>query len=240
MKKYKVCVYAICKNEAQFVDRWMDSMSEADLIVVTDTGSDDGTVEKLRARGAIVYINEVKLWRFDVARNVSLDHVPKNIDICVCTDLDELFEKGWRKCLEKVWKPNTNMGRYLFNWSLKEDGTPDVQITYFKVHSRKGYRWAFPIHECLQYVGKPPETSVYIDGMVLNHYPDKTKSRGSYLPLLELAVEESPEGDRVTYYLGREYMYNSEWQKCIYTLKRHCLLYTSPSPRDGLLSRMPS
>ena len=26
----------------------------------------------------------------------------------------------------------------------------------------------------------------------------------------------------------------------IETLLRHCLLYTSPSPRDGLLSRMPS
>ena len=25
-----------------------------------------------------------------------------------------------------------------------------------------------------------------------------------------------------------------------YAVVRHCLLYTSPSPRDGLLSRMPS
>lgn len=33
-------------------------MNEADLIVVTDTGSDDGTVEKLREKGAIVYIND--------------------------------------------------------------------------------------------------------------------------------------------------------------------------------------
>ena len=54
MKKYKVCVYAICKNEAQFVDRWMDSMGEADEIIVLDTGSADRTVEKLKARGAKV------------------------------------------------------------------------------------------------------------------------------------------------------------------------------------------
>ena len=51
MGKYKVCVYAICKNEAQFADRWMDSMSEADQVVVLDTGSDDGTAERLRERG---------------------------------------------------------------------------------------------------------------------------------------------------------------------------------------------
>ena len=34
MGKYHICVYAICKNEEKFVDRWMDSMSEADSIVV--------------------------------------------------------------------------------------------------------------------------------------------------------------------------------------------------------------
>lgn len=37
----KICVYAIAKNEEQFVDRWVDSMSEADVIVVLDTGSTD-------------------------------------------------------------------------------------------------------------------------------------------------------------------------------------------------------
>ncbi len=104
MSKYKICVYAICKNEAKFVDRWMDSMQEADLVVVTDTGSTDDTVEKLRARGAIVYVEEIKPWRFDVARNISLDHVPEDVDICVCTDLDEVLEPGWRQKLERAWE----------------------------------------------------------------------------------------------------------------------------------------
>ena len=49
----KVVVYAICKNEAKFVDRWMDSMSEADQVVVLDTGSSDGTAEKLKSRGLL-------------------------------------------------------------------------------------------------------------------------------------------------------------------------------------------
>jgi glycosyltransferase involved in cell wall biosynthesis len=227
MNKFKVCVYAICKNEEQFVDNWMDSMGEADLIVVTDTGSTDGTVEKLRKRGAVVYIDEVKPWRFDVARNISLDHLPPDVDICVCTDLDERFEKGWRECLEKVWMPGTSRGRYIYNWSLKPDGTPGVQFNYFKVHARQGYRWRCPIHEYITYVGTTPENVVYINGMVLNHYPDSKKSRASYLPLLELAVKESPEDDRVNYYLGREYMYAEQWQKCIDTMKRYLALRTA-------------
>jgi len=224
MNRYKICVYAICKNEEKFVDRWIDSMSEADLIVVTDTGSDDATVEKLRQRGAVVYIGEVRPWRFDVARNLSLDHISDDIDICVCTDLDEVFEKGWRDRIERVWTPDAKMGKYIYNWSLKEDGTPDVQIYYSKVHARQGFRWNYPVHEWLSYFGKEPRTTVFIDGMVLNHYPDSLKSKGSYLPLLELAVKEDPAGDRVTYYLGREYMYKGEWQKCIDTLKRHLSL----------------
>ena len=40
--------------------------------------------------------------------------------------------------------------------------------------------------------------------------------------------------------LGVELPYISENGSVIHGLKLICLLYTSPSPRDGLLSRMPS
>lgn len=223
---YKICVYAICKNEEKFVDRWMDSMGEADIVVVTDTGSSDGTVEKLKKRGAVVHINEIKPWRFDTARNISLDHVPEDVDICVCTDLDEVFNTGWREKLEAAWRgfdPEkgeviARRGNYLYNWSLKADGTPDVQFNYFKIHDRRGFRWIYPVHEYVHYEGALPLKIIYIDGMVLSHYPDASKSRGSYLALLELGVKEFPENDRMRYYLGREYMYKEQWQKCIDTL----------------------
>jgi glycosyltransferase involved in cell wall biosynthesis len=232
MERFKICVYAICRNEEQFVDRWMDSMGEADLVVVTDTGSTDGTVERLRSRGAVVYVHEVKPWRFDVARNLSLDYVPEDIDICVCTDLDETFEKGWREKLETAWEKDVKTARYLYNWSLHEDGTPDVQLSYFKVHSRWDYRWKCPIHEYLAFTGNGPEKTVFVEGMVLNHYPDHTKSRGSYLPLLEMAVMEEPESDRMNYYLGREYMYASRWNDCINTLKNYLKLKTAAWPEE--------
>jgi len=227
MSRYNVCVYAICKNEAQFVDRWMDSMGEADEIIVTDTGSTDETVKKLRERGAVVYEEEIVPWRFDKARNLSLSHVPDSADICVCTDLDEVLVQGWRECLEKSWVKGTTRGKYLYNWSLKPDGTPGVQFEYFKVHVKKDYQWVCPVHEYLAHVGKAPEKVVFIEGMVLNHYPDNNKSRSSYLSLLETAVQEEPENDRMNYYLGREYMYKGEWQKCIDTLKRYLTLRTA-------------
>ena len=39
----KLCVYAICKNEEKFVERWLDAVDEADYITVLDTGSTDNT-----------------------------------------------------------------------------------------------------------------------------------------------------------------------------------------------------
>ena len=161
--------------------------------------------------------------------------MPADVDLCVCTDLDELFLPGWRERLEAAWQnhkprhsgPIAKTGRYLYNWSLKPDGTPDVQFLYFKIHERHNFYWQCPVHEYIQYQGPLPLETVFIDGMVLNHYPDPGKSRGSYLPLLELAVRETPADERMRYYLGREYMYRSEWQKCIDTLKAYLALPTA-------------
>lgn len=225
--KYKICVYAICKDEEAFVERWMDSMQEADLVAVTDTGSRDGTAEHLRRRGAQVFAETVEPWRFDIARNLSLGHVPEDVDICVCTDLDEVFSPGWRGCLEKAWRPGVNSGRYLYNWSFRPDGTPDVQFQYFKVHERRGYRWVYPVHEVLRREDAEPEKVVFIDGMVLNHHPDPEKSRSNYLPLLELGAEEDPTDARMAYYLGREYMYRERWEDCIRALMRYLNLPTA-------------
>ena len=98
----KVVVYAITKNEEKFVERWYESMKEADEIYVLDTGSDDNTVKLLEELGVNVSVKIIEPWRFDVARNMSLDLVPKDTDVCVCTDLDEVFKPGWRSEIEKV------------------------------------------------------------------------------------------------------------------------------------------
>ena len=110
----KIVVYAICKDEEKFVDRWVASMSEADKIVVLDTGSSDRTVEMLKARGVEVTCEEIKPWRFDTARNRSLELVDDDADICVCTDLDEVFHPGWRELLEKAWKKGAAIAKYRY------------------------------------------------------------------------------------------------------------------------------
>lgn len=228
MGKYKVCVYAICKNEEQFAERWMDSMSEADQVFVLDTGSEDRTVDKLRERGAVVVVEPVVPWRFDTARNRSLELVAEDADICVCTDLDEVFHSGWREELEKVWVPGAGQASYRYTWSFNADGTEGVVFWYEKIHARKGYQWVHPVHEVLKWVGEgSPGPMVTAEGVQLDHHPDPGKSRSQYLPLLELSVREAPEDDRNVHYLGREYMYRGRWDDCIHTLKEHLAMPTA-------------
>lgn len=224
-KKYKVVVYAISKNEEKFVDRWVSSMKEADQIYVMDTGSTDGTVKKLKKLGVNVTVKKVDPWRFDVARNYSLDLVPQDADICVCTDLDEVFEAGWREKLESIWDDGTTRLRYNYNWLLDENEKPLVNFFIEKIHVRKGYKWIHPVHEVLKYDGI--EVYKTTEEITVNHYPDKDKSRSNYLPLLELSVKESPEDDRNAHYLGREYMYYGRWNEAIDTLIYHLSLPTA-------------
>lgn len=220
MNKYKVCVYAICKNEEKFVNRWMDSAIEADEVYVLDTGSTDNTVEKLKKRGAKVTKKEIIPWRFDIARNESLKLVPIDTDICICIDLDEALEPGWRQKLENIWQNNTTRLRYNYNWSFDENGKPAINFYIEKIHKREDYIWTHPVHEVLTYQGKEEKFQT-TDEITVNHYPDKTKSRTSYLPLLELSVKESPDDDRNMHYLGREYMYYGRWNESIDTLIKH-------------------
>lgn len=218
----KIAVYAISKNEEKFARRWMKSMREADGIFVADTGSTDNTVKILKEMGATVETRIIDPWRFDKARNESLKLVPDDYDICVCTDLDEIFTEGWRKELEKSWIQGvTTRARYKYVWSFNEDETPGTSFWYEKIHARKGFKWVHPVHEVLARTdgGKDIYTTVYT--MRLDHHPDNTKSRGQYLALLEMSVKEEPNDDRNMHYLGREYMFNGQWDKCITTLKKH-------------------
>lgn len=216
----KVVVYAIAKNEEMFARRWYESMKEADEIYVLDTGSSDNTVKLLKEMGVNVVERDINPWRFDVARNVSLELVPDDTDICVCTDLDEVFERGWRSEIEKVWGSGINRLRYVYNWSLDENKKPIISFYGEKIHSRHNYKWIHPVHEVLCFNGNDEKFCLSND-VVLNHFPDSSKSRGSYLPLLELSVKEEPNDDRNMHYLGREYMYYSRWNDCIDTLIEH-------------------
>lgn len=205
MRKYTIAVYAICKNESKFIKRWYDSIKEADVICVLDTGSTDDSWQILKSLPNVIIKQQIfNPWRFDDARNESLNMVPQNIDLCLCIDLDEVAQPGWRQAIEKVWQNDTTLGQYISNYSFDKQGNPETTLVNARLHNRHDYHWIYPIHEVLEFIGVK-ENIITIPNMVINHYPDLTKSRSQYLNLLELAVAEMPDNPRQKLLLMGEY-----------------------------------
>lgn len=218
----KLAVYAICKNEIQHIKRWHESIKNADGIYVTDTGSKDGSIELLKSLGVHVDEAVVSPWRFDLARNLSLQNVPQDYDMCLCIDMDEIMLPGWREELEKVYYPGLNMVRYpyVFNWEDQAQTIPQLTLYQFKIHSRHGYQWFYPIHEILGWVGEGEEQTIICENIKSHHHPDSSKPR-PYQNLLDDAVKEYPDDQRMSHLRGRELFMYGRNEEAIEELKRH-------------------
>ena len=215
----KICVYAISKNEKQFVKRFCESAKDADLIMIADTGSTDGMSDEARSFGAVVHDICITPWRFDHARNAALSLIPREIDICISLDLDEVMEDGWREEIERVWMfGRTTRLRYLFDWGC------GIAFKYEKIHARHGYHWHHPCHEYPVPDGRIQEIWADTDKLLVSHHPDPTKSRGQYLDLLELSVKEDPECPRNGFYYARELTFHYRWNDAIEALNKYLSL----------------
>jgi glycosyltransferase involved in cell wall biosynthesis len=218
----KIAVYTIVKNEEQFIKRWSNSCKDADLRLIVDTGSTDNTVSLAEQNGCTVGHIKVDPWRFDHARNAALNLIPQDYDYCIALDADEVLVEGWREALEKI-DPNVTRPRYKYVWSWNPDGTEGLVYSGDKIHARKNYYWHHPVHEVLK--SNNGEIQSWVD-IEIRHYPDHSKSRSQYLPLLEIAVEEDPNDDRNRFYLGRELMFNNRKQEAKEHLLEHLKLST--------------
>ena len=237
-KDVRICVYAMAADEPEsFIDRWLESMKGADVITVLITKIHNPNFKYFKEKQQlpefkdklIVWEEEIKPWRFDSARNASMALIPQDdVDVCVCTDIDEtLIPDFWDDLRKEVFAhPNFERIYYKYAWSHDEEtGEPKWYFWYDKIHKPKGWFWDYPVHESL----KCPDKEVlgysggyYLDEnkIYLHHYPDLTKSRSSYLKLLELRADEYPEDTYGLFYLAREYGFVDEWEKSLITYIR--------------------
>lgn len=227
MPSYKIAVYTICKDELINVDKWVNSMLEADYLCVLDTGSSDGTWERLNEwkekfpEKIILAQAVIRPWRFDVARNASMKMIPSNADFCVSTDLDEVLMPGWGDKFRDAWgKGNKHRMWYKYAWSHNQDGSPARVFWYDKCHDNSGHwLWKYPVHETLIWDGSEGYDGegggAVSDDIWLHHYPLHKEERSSYLPLLEMRAKENPDDYYGQVYLAHEYYYSGNKEKCL-------------------------
>lgn len=222
----KIAVYAISKNEAHFVKRFCESAKDADLILIADTGSTDDTAEIAAECGAIVHDICITPWRFDTARNAALALLPRDIDICISLDLDEVLEPGWREEIERVWITGTTRLRYFFDWGC------GIKFLYEKIHARHGYLWHHPCHEYPVADARITEVWAQTDKLLVSHHPDPTKSRGQYLDLLAVSVKEDPNCPRNAFYYARELTFYEKWYEAIAALNKYLAMPEATWPNE--------
>ena len=228
----KIAIYTISKNEEKHVERWYESTKEADYHIIADTGSTDNTVEIARDLGITVVEIYVNPFRFDDARNASLAVVPKDVDYCIALDMDEVLTPGWREHLEAAFARGLDRPTYRRIEAFNEDGSVASEFNGFKVHRREGIRWHYPIHEVPHWYHEREEVKDFITGFETHHLQDRTKSRGQYLPMLEMAVRENPDA-RNLYYLGREQSYHNQLDEAAETLKKYLEISVFPEEKSA-------
>jgi hypothetical protein len=215
----KIAVYTIALNEAKHVKRWYESAKDADVLLIADTGSTDDTAFISKSLGIHTYQIDVNPWRFDIARNAALALIPADVDFCISMDMDEELKPGWRDVVEQAIADGINYPTVKVVTARNQDGSIYSHFEVTRAHARHGFYWKYPIHELIT-----PKFGLEVRrdliNLEINHNPDPTKSRSSYLSLLELAAAESPTDWRMLHYLVREYEYSQDWLKLLQTCEK--------------------
>ena len=246
--KPQIGVYGICKNEETFIERFYHSIGDADHISIVDTGSTDRTLQRLQlfqhyrvGEGGKVpklQVNSITVdpWRFDDARNVALCLLPLDVDVCVSIDIDELLEPGWHEALSAAIQSDLNAfgrpaDRYhhrfssIWNWQNSDRGLEPPSFSdhwHERIHARSGYRWKLPVHEIL--VKSGPEVTRWLHNVKMIQKPDLSKPRSSYLPLMEIALQEDPSQWKVwSFYVG-ELLAAARYDEALVALKKAALV----------------
>lgn len=198
----KIAVYTIAKNEVDFVERWYNTAKAADYLLIADTGSTDGTVEKARELGINVINISINPWRFDDARNAALAALPADIDYCVSLDLDEMLMPvdTWRDELEGHDELKLRY-RNVHSWLDVNQTKPGIVAYAEKIHKRHGIRWENMVHELPMPSRGTELTYGKLDKLILKHHPDDTKSRSHYEDLIEDMYREKPNDERSIAYM---------------------------------------
>lgn len=221
--KIKVAVYGICKNEIVNIEKYINCFIQADYLCILDTGSTDGTWEYLQESkkkypNLIIDQKIINPWRYDTARNLSLELVPKDTVMYFMVDLDEIIkEPDWSFRIKACWNPLFSRGTYVYNRQVNPEN--DSILQQFKEHRIHNHNWHYGglVHEQLYDIvgdrGFVSDECLEIP-IVVWHYPTKP-NRDSYVELCERGVQEEPDNWLMHLQLAAEYEVHELYDKAI-------------------------
>jgi hypothetical protein len=220
----KIAVYGIAKDDADTVDRWINSVGTADCLIVGDLGSSDHTAMALRDRGATVYDIAMDRPRYDSARNTLLNLIPSDVDVCVCCDLRDFIMPGWRSVLNRAWLSGTTRLMHSFMQGIQLNGKPQLISAENRIHARHGLVWTRPIKETLASSGYD-KWATALD-LTICRNGDPYASDTEILALLKIAAAEDPQNADTAYWLGSALATNGDRAAALETLQKFLSMYS--------------
>lgn len=236
-KKITIGCAIIAKNEMEHIGRLLESVKEADQIVVCDTGSTDNGATMAIARQYTPEVYDDYKWNdsFCEARN----HVKSKMktDWIFSIDCDE-FCHDWSKVREAVEYAEANGIQAIDVTQIAEDsGQTNSFPRVFK--NSPAITWHGVAHNHLNVVGtligrnddgaiftatapytadQPDKSLIKLTfGFSLAHLSDPDRT----MRILEKALKEGKAGPREMYYLAREYFYRNRFPETTALLGRY-------------------
>jgi glycosyltransferase involved in cell wall biosynthesis len=222
----KLSVSMIVKNEESCLKDCLESVKDADEIVIVDTGSKDKTIEIAKQYTDKVYSGDEYLWRDDFAfhRNQSLNLCTG--DWIIIIDADEILEdNGIEKIRKFINELKEDKKAILIKTisSMIED-TYNIQIRIFKNNTY--IKWFGPAHNYLNAKENDiTEMELFIKyGFSKAHNLDPNRT----FRILKNYVKKNPDAVREKYYLGREYYYKRDLNKALKYFGEYVKVSKSP------------
>lgn len=217
----RISAVLIVKNESAVLARCLESVKEADEIIVCDTGSTDNTVEVARQYTDKVFTDYVWEDHFAKARNHALSKATG--DWILSIDADEFLTCPFSKVREA-----TRLAYMAVNVKMTAErgDAPTFWFPRLFLRSPNIY-WEGAAHNHPTVMGEDLGEVTITFGYSPAHAQDRFRT----LRILENEVAKSPDCVRERFYLGREYFYRNMHDKALPMLGRYVQISRFPAEK---------
>ena len=217
----------IVKNEEENLERCLQSVDGlVDEIVLTDTGSTDGTVAIARRFGARVFRYQ---WNdsFSDARNFSLAQAAGTWILIM--DADDELDPADRDALLSLTRDGGNGSEiyccrtFCYCGDRPDCGSTLINMNIRLIRNGKGYRYRGRVHEQLTRGEDPPGGPLPMSaaGIRFHHYGylnseiEKKEKHRRNISLIQMELDDDPENSFMLFNMGNEYLALGENRKAL-------------------------
>jgi len=211
-----IAAVLIVKNEEVLLAQCLESVKEADEIVIVDTGSEDRTVELAKLYTDKVYTDYKWEDSFCKARNYAKSKV--TAQYCLSIDADEILH-DWQAVREAVAVAEQRHAKAIDVTMIASDNGQEFLYPRLFKNVPEVY-WMGNIHNHLSVNGEGLSRVRITHGFSPAHLLDPQRA----FRILKKEVNSRPDAVREMFYLGREYFYKNEYEECVKMMGKYVQL----------------